>query len=434
MVESFTDEELGQLKTHKIVIFANRVIFDAQPPMTNEDMSTVESYCSGGLPPALKELWSQTAGGRLDYELTVRMNDGDEAISWSELFYNGSNNYHDLEGWIAHEKELAADAAAEAGEEWNGKLDFLPIGGFEYCDRIYVGVSHEKQGQILAWKQGLPPAWTHRLHVDAVGVLANDLHSAFELLSLEEDPRTAVSRFPAGESFLEYIEERIENDLPRELAEKLIEYFCRAQVNWEEQLQNGTISKNHKVARVALKQAIERDDPALICDLARSGVDLQSPVVGALSPIEHAVFCGRYFAAQALCDANVPIAKRILSDVHDAIPSQLVTSLLERGAEPCVDAMVMCAACGAMDSARIIMEACSSTKSDGVSQFTKKKSVMLKELNKDLKEVRLGTLFHELGEEGLTERIKNLESFKIKDRSWLASAFLPALRSKFLRW
>lgn len=415
MADSFTKEELGLLRNHNIVIFANRVIFDAQPPMTKDEMSAVESHCSGALPADLKELWSQTAGGRLDYELTVRMNDRDEAISWSELFYNGSNDYHDLEGWISHERELAADAAAQVGEEWNGRLDFIPIGGFEYCDRIYVGVSPEKQGQVVAWKQGFPPAWTHCLHEDAVGSLAGNLHAAFELLSLEEDPRSAVTRFPAGESFLEYVDERIANKLPRELAEKLIEYFCSAQVNWEIQLQDGSISKNPKVAKVAVKQAIERDDAALIAQLSESGVDLQSAVVGALSPIEHAVFCSRFNAAQALCDANVTVANRILKDVHDGVPSHLVKSLLERGAEPCVEAMVMCAACGATDSARILQEACLSTKSDWAAQFTKKKAAMLRELKKDLKEVRTGKLFHELGEDGLSARIKNLESFELHE-------------------
>jgi hypothetical protein len=88
--------------------------------------------CAGPIPEALVALWQETAGGRLDYDLALPMNGNIESVSWSELFWDGSDGYHDLQGWIEHEQALAADAAAENGAPWSGKLTHLPFGGFEY--------------------------------------------------------------------------------------------------------------------------------------------------------------------------------------------------------------------------------------------------------------------------------------------------------------
>ncbi|WP_423760291.1 hypothetical protein [Burkholderia sp. NLJ2] len=83
-----------------------------------------------------------TAGDSLDYDLTLEMNGLVEGISWGELFYNGSNGYRDLQGWIDHELELAEESTEEDSRPWNGQIDALPFGGFEYCDRIYVVTEH----------------------------------------------------------------------------------------------------------------------------------------------------------------------------------------------------------------------------------------------------------------------------------------------------
>ena len=155
----FTTDELSTLREHGIVLFAERVIFDAQPPMPSQQIEAVQALCSGPLPEALVALWQETAGGRLDYDLSLEMNGNLEGISWNELFWDGSDAYHDLQGWIEHEQELAQEAAEENGTPWTGKLTHLPFGGFEYTDRIYAvvepGAGH---GQIVAWKKGLPPA------------------------------------------------------------------------------------------------------------------------------------------------------------------------------------------------------------------------------------------------------------------------------------
>ena len=182
MSDYFSTNELVTLREHGIVLYADRVIFEAQPPMPADQIAAVQARCAGPIPQPLLGLWQHTAGGRLDYDLTLRMNGNEESIRWSELFFNGSDGYRDLQGWITHEIELIE----EEDSTGDGKLTALPLGGFESMDRIYAvvepGAGH---GQVLAWKQGLPPAWTHALHEDGLGIIAPDLHAAFAALRLD---------------------------------------------------------------------------------------------------------------------------------------------------------------------------------------------------------------------------------------------------------
>ncbi|WP_269759259.1 hypothetical protein [Variovorax sp. E3] len=202
----FTPDELSTLREHGVVLFASRVIFDAQPPMPQAQIAAVQALCAGPLPGGLLALWETTAGGRLDYDLSLEMSGNREGISWTELFWNGSDGYHDLQGWIDHEQELAEEAAKENGTPWSGKLTHLPIGGFEYTDRVYAVVEPgAEHGQIVAWKKGLPPAWTHALHEDSVNTIAPDLMAAFAALRLDEDPLAPAGDYFSGQTLLEYL-------------------------------------------------------------------------------------------------------------------------------------------------------------------------------------------------------------------------------------
>lgn len=93
------------------------------------------------MPDHLVRLWRTAFGGRLDYDLPVRFEDHVASLSFSELFFPGSSHYRDLWGWIEAQCEFEMDAAEEAGEDHDGKLRFLPIGGFEYLDRVFVDVT-----------------------------------------------------------------------------------------------------------------------------------------------------------------------------------------------------------------------------------------------------------------------------------------------------
>lgn len=293
----FSPAELADLRAHGIVLWADRVIFDAQPPMSAQDIAAVQACCAGPLPTALVQLWQTTAGGRLDYDLVLPMetDEGEhmEAISWAELFWNGSDGYHDLQGWIDHELECAQEAAEDRDEPWSGKLDYLPFGGFEYCDRIYAVVTPAgapDSGDILAWKKGLPPAWKGALHEGGLATLAPDLPSAFAALCLHEDPLAPTSEYHAGQSLLEALEVRItEHALPRSLADRLVAHYRTALIDWRTLLAQGALARNAAAARVALLHAIETDDAALLQRLAAAGVPMTGALQGTASGLDLAV-------------------------------------------------------------------------------------------------------------------------------------------------
>ncbi len=293
----FTPAELAELRAHGIVLWADRVIFDARPPMAADEIAAVQASCAGPLPAPLIALWQTTAGGRLDYDLVLPMESDEgehmEAISWSELFWNGSDGYRDLQGWIDHELECAEEAADDRDEPWSGKLEYLPFGGFEYCDRIYAVVKPAGApdcGDILAWKKGLPPAWKGALHEDGLATLAPDLHSAFAAQFLHEDPLAPTSDYHAGQSLLEALEVRItEHTMPRALADRLVAHYRTALVDWRTLLAQGGLARNAMAARVALLHAIETDDAPLLQRLAAAGVPMTGVLQGMASALELAM-------------------------------------------------------------------------------------------------------------------------------------------------
>jgi hypothetical protein len=176
--DPLSDEELRVARASGIVLFAGRLILEAQPAIDEATLDAVAERCAGPLPDPLIALWRTAFGGRLDYELHVPIDDHVEQLSFTELFYPGSRDYHDLWGWIDHECELAAES----------RLVHLPIGGFEYLERIYVGtVPGPDHGAVVCWRQGLPPGWEHRSD-DHAGQIADDLPALFGQLFLAHDP------------------------------------------------------------------------------------------------------------------------------------------------------------------------------------------------------------------------------------------------------
>lgn len=411
----FTPDELTTLREHGIVLFADRVIFEAQPPMPQEQIDAVQALCSGPLPEALVALWRETAGGRLDYDLSLEMNGNLEGISWSELFWNGSDGYNDLQGWIDHEQELAQEAAEESGTPWSGKLTHLPFGGFEYTDRIYAvvepGAAH---GQIVAWKKGLPPAWTHALHEDSVNTIAPDLHGAFAALHLDEDPLAPTSDYFSGQTLLAYLDDRHEDHgLDLDLMDKLVTFYCRAVVDWRTPLAEGTLRHKPQLARVALRHAIATDDARLVAELAAAGVAFDGPQQGSALATDVAVGQGAFAAASALVRAGAPVAADALRNIDGQISPELTAALLDNGAEPNVAAIVKCAACGAPASAHLIADACAKAGIDVPAAFIAERDAMLLELETALAKMQGGKYGHYLGQEGLAERIDHLQTFSL---------------------
>ncbi|MCQ4166093.1 hypothetical protein [Tahibacter harae] len=294
MTHAFSATELATLREHRIELFADRVIFDAQPPMDEDAIAAVQALCAGPLPPALRALWRQTAGGRLDYALSVpmptRAGSRVEAVSWCELFYHGSRFYNDLQGWIEHEQEQAREIAEDDGREWDGKLFYLPIGGFEYRDRIYVVTAPgaPDDGGVLAWKMGLPPAWSPALTEDAVATFAPDLHTAFGCLALHDDPLAPGRGYGSGSELLEYLEQCRKDGLPAALADALLAFYLRARIDWRGLLDSGTLAAHPRALQLALAHAVEQDDAALLQRIAAAGCALDGIIIGAADALAYA--------------------------------------------------------------------------------------------------------------------------------------------------
>ena len=308
----FSPAQMDELRTHGIELFAGRVIFDAQPPMAEADIAAVQAQCRGPLPPGLLALWRQTAGGRLAYDLDVAMRTANgeriEAISWAELFYEGSERYHDLWGWIEHEQQQVFELTEEAGRGHDGKLDYLPIGGFEYCDRIYVVTTPGAPdcGGVLAWKMGLPPAWAPAMTEDAVATFAPSLQAAFAQLALHQDPLAAHDDYHPCVELLEYLDERREHGLPAELADALLAFYRRAYIDWPGLLQAGTLATHPRALRLALAHAVECDDTDLLRRIAAAGCPLDGLVRGGDDALAHARFLNKPAAAETLAALTRP--------------------------------------------------------------------------------------------------------------------------------
>lgn len=412
---SFSAAELDTLRQHGIVLFAQRVIFDAQPPMASEQVAAVQAVCAGPLPPALLTLWQHTAGGRLDYDLMLAMGGNEEAISWAELFWNGSDGYRDLQGWIEHEQACCEEAAIESGTPWHGQISALPIGGFESTDRIYVVLEPgPTQGQIVAWKQGLPEAWTHALHEDSMSVIAPDLPAAFAALHLSEDPLAPSADYFSGQTLLEYLDERHQaHGLELELLDKLIAFYRRALIDWRTPLADGSLRHQAELAKTALRHAIVTDDAALIVELAAAGVPFDGPLQGSAVATDLALEHNAFAAAAALVRAGAPVAPEALRLIDEAISPELVTALLDNGAEPDIAGIVHCVACGAPASARLIADACARAGIDVAPAYAAERDAALADYEAALVQVKDGELGHYLGREGLAERIGHLQAFTL---------------------
>jgi hypothetical protein len=415
MSEYFADDELALLREHGIVLFAERVIFDARPPMAAEQIAAVQAVCAGPIPPELLALWQQTAGGRIDYDLYLHMNGNEEAVNWSELFWNGSDTYHDLQGWIEHEQEGAEEAAKAHGQTWDGKLTALPFGGFEYIDRIYAVVEPGADyGHVLAWKQGLPEVWAHEMHEDGLTTLAHDLYAAFATLHLDEDPLEPAGEYFTGQALLAYLDERHEaHGLSIELLDKLVAFYRRAMVDWRTPLAEGTLGENGRLSRIALRHAVATDDAALVAQLAGAGVALDGALHGSAIATDLALSHGAHAAAAALVRAGAPVAPDALDYIDSAVSPELVALLLEHGARPSATAIAECVACGAPAAARLIASAYGQDHDDLPAAFETVRSGLLAELETSLAEVRTGKVSHYLGAHGLAERVDHLQSFSL---------------------
>lgn len=316
-----------------LVIYANRLIYDAQPSIADELISKVERHCRGPLPESLKSLWRSSFGGSVDYDLEIELGDSIVEFSFTELFYPESGGYRDLTGWIEYELELAESVAHERGQHFDGRLSYLPFGGFEYADRLYVCIEPgPDHGSVHAWMQGLPPAWVLRLNDDRAGRIADDLPSLFRRLDLANDPfANAEENFAMGGNLAAILEE-IEGE-DRDLSERLRELVREAIVDWPSAVTDGSVAAKPRHRRLALRHAIESDDREQLLRLESLGCSFHERLRADGNALDFALALGRLSLAELLFDRGVRSQNAILNGARTA-SADFVRRLLESGASP----------------------------------------------------------------------------------------------------
>jgi hypothetical protein len=310
-----------------IVVFDDRIILDAQPPVDDATLAAVAARCAGPLPEPLVALWRTTFGGRLDYDLRVDLSGYDESLSVRELFYPDSGGYNDLWGWIEHEEELLHEARPDR----SGGLDALPFGGFEYLDRVYVRTSAgPDHGAVVAWRQGLPPGW-ELTSDDRAGAVAEDLHALFRLLVLEQDPWADDAE--SGTELADAIDGLADSADPTTLsaADRLRTLVRATVLDWHTALDQGTLGSQPRLRHLALDRAASTDDVETLARIVDQGADPAEAVRNGLTPLDIALLSRSWAAARWLLDRQVPV-ENALRFGASTVSRELARELVDRGA------------------------------------------------------------------------------------------------------
>jgi hypothetical protein len=337
-----------------IRVFEDRLILDARSPITDNQIAEVEARVGRPLPPGLLALWRTAFGGRLDYALSIDFNGTVAGFSCNELFYPDSDGYHDLWGWIDHEAELAK----EAGDPMiaQGQLRYLPFGGFEYLDRLYVCLEDGPDyGAVVAYMQGLPPAWALRLHEDSIARIADDVPGFFRLLGLVQDPfELGDDSYAAGDEMVDAIESVRSTDPA--LADRLTALVRSTMLDWRSSLADGSIANEPRLRHLALNHAATNGDPVLVEQLQARGCDIGERYIGGGNLLDHALLLGQDVLADALIERGMDASNAIVA-AASMLDARRTAQLIDLGAEVDLDAPRTAASAGHVDSARLMVDA-----------------------------------------------------------------------------
>ncbi|SDV47151.1 SMI1/KNR4 family protein [Chitinasiproducens palmae] len=336
---------------HGFALFEDKVIFEAQAPITSEQLAEVERRVGRPVPPGLRALWQTAFGGRVGYDLQVQFDDHVATFSFAELFYPESDGYRDLWGWIDHERELAEE---NADEGYDGRLRFLPFGGFEYLDRLYVCLDEPHYGAVFAWMQGLPSAWALRLHEDSVARIADDVPGLFRLLALDSDPFDDSGDYNAADETVDAISQ-IDGPEPA-LADALRAAVRRAVLDWRGALDAGTLASSTRLRHLAFRQVAMDGDLALAERIAAQGCDLNERYAGGGNLVDHLLASGHDAQAGALIERGIDASQAIVSAAARLSPER-TRHLLSLGAEVTPLAAAQAAVVGSVESAELMVDA-----------------------------------------------------------------------------
>ena len=351
-VVTFSEDESTLLRELGIAVFRNKLILNAQPPITKSQLDRVQQQVEGELSPDLIALWKVSFGGALDYDYEVAFGEHLYTASLRELFYPSSDHYHTLDGWIEHEIEVSQQVAEQRGKPIPERTRFVPFGGFEYLERFYVSLQPDEYGAVLIYAQGIP--WKGRLNEDSVAKVANSVAELFDQLSLDEDPFDEHSdEYASGKDMVERIRE-IEADHPQ-LAEKLRQLVCDSIFDWQQVIDRtdfaeASTAEELKALRLALKYAVDHTDSALVAKLNKQSAPFDTTLRGESGVLGYAMVQQAFEIVEQLIDLDVELGDAPILFATNC-PDNLLVQLIKRGVYFDEEAIYSSAETGAVDGA-----------------------------------------------------------------------------------
>lgn len=351
-VVAFTENESRLLRDLGIAVFRDKIILDAKPPITDAQLAEVEKKVDGKVSPELLALWKTSFGGTLDYDYEIAFGDHLYTASLRELFYPGSDHYHDLNGWIEHELELGQEIAEERGEPIPERTPFIPFGGFEYLERFYVSLRPDEYGAVVVYARGIP--WKGRLNEDSVASVASSVTELFDQLSLDEDPFDDESdEYAAGKDMVKRILE-VEGDHPK-LAEKLKDIVQASIFDWRAVIESTDFSgplsaKESKALRLALEFAVNRRDVRVIDQLHQKAAPFNRTLHGTGGVLCFAMTTQAFGIVERLLDLNVDLGSAPIIHATEC-SDELLLRLIKYGVRFDEEAIYSAAETGAADGA-----------------------------------------------------------------------------------
>lgn len=365
----FTNTELSLMRQLGIAIFRDKIILNAQPPITATQIANVRTKLDGEIPPELIALWQSSFGGELDYDYEVVFGEHLHTASFCELFYPGSKHYHDLDGWIDVELELGQEAADEQDKPIPERIRFLPFGGFEYLERFYVSVKPDEYGAVLIYAQGIP--WKGRLNEDSVAKIASSVSELFDQLSLSEDPFDEKSgEYAHGKEMVERILE-IEAEHPQ-LAEKLRQIVRHSIFDWQGIVERANFEvelspEELKALRLALLYAVDRSDVCLVDRLHKRGAPFDITLHGTASILDCAMVKQAFSIVERLIELGVELGDAPILRAANC-SDELLHRLIAHGATFDEDAVYSAAETGAIYGAIALVHSSQVVEQESVSQ------------------------------------------------------------------
>ena len=351
----FDDDELRRLREHQLAVFRGKIIYEAQPPVEDGQLAEIERRIGVPVPEGLVALWRVAFGGSLDYALSVEFGPHVYTASFRELFYPDSDGYRDLYGWIEHEQELAEEAAEEAEEDPPGCLHYLPFGGFEYLERLYVVTDGPQAGAIEIWAQGLPPAWKGRLTEDSAATIANDVAALFDRLELMSNPLSDdADPDEPGVQMCEAIA-ALGEEHPK-LADRLRALVRASVFDWRGEVESRTFGDEPRqwtAGRIAWCAAAEGDDLALVDLLLGQGYPTTREVQGRATPLVYALSRGASQMARRLLNSGRPMGEGVAVYAR-GVDQELARMLVDASIPLDVDFPLAVASEGAVEAAALL--------------------------------------------------------------------------------